>query len=230
MKILCISDTHSLHRQIPLDWLSNEGNEIDTIIHAGDVSNTGTLQQIENFCEWYDSLNFTNKIFICGNHDWGFQKQPEAVAEIISRYPSITYLQDSSVIIDGVKIYGSPWQPFFFNWAFNLQRGNELKEKWDLIESDCHVLITHGPVHGLVDMTEGGEFVGCEELLDTINNRLDKMLVSACGHIHSAHGQTYKDNKLYINASTLNERYLVAYNPIIINIDTDLGNTDIIQY
>lgn len=229
MKILNISDTHTKHRQIPLEWLSNRNGEIKTIIHAGDISNIGRLDEIEDFCKWYDSLEFVNKIFIAGNHDWGFQRKPEEVAEIIAKYPSITYLQDSSVTIDGIKIYGSPWQPFFFNWSFNLQRGKEIQEKWELIDLDCDILITHGPVQGFVDMTPHGEFVGCESLLDTVVNKLDNMLLSVCGHIHCAHGHVYGENKLYVNASTLNESYMVAYKPIIVEIDKENKIANIIE-
>jgi hypothetical protein len=28
-----------------------------------------------------------------------------------------------------IKIWGSPWQPEFHNWAFNLPHGEKIKEK-----------------------------------------------------------------------------------------------------
>jgi hypothetical protein len=50
------------------------------------------------------------------------------------------------VIIEGVKIYGSPWLPSYHDWAFNLERGGEvLKQKWEQIPNGTDVLITHGP-------------------------------------------------------------------------------------
>jgi hypothetical protein len=105
------------------------------------------------FCRWFNSLDqYKHKIFIAGNHDWGFQTHPEDVSDILKWYPNITYLQDSSVEIEGIKIYGSPWQPEFFQWAFNLQRGPEIQEKWDMIPLDTDILITHGPVYGHGDL------------------------------------------------------------------------------
>ena len=82
MKIIAISDTHNQHNKIPLKYLENTG--CDVLIHAGDVSGMGSLTEIENFCKWYHGLDFPNKIFIAGNHDWGFQTKPKEVAEIIS--------------------------------------------------------------------------------------------------------------------------------------------------
>jgi len=54
-------------------------------------------------------------------------------------------VQDSSINIEGIKIYGSPWQPSYHDWAFNLERGEAIRKKWDLIPGDTDVLITHGP-------------------------------------------------------------------------------------
>ena len=59
-----------------------------------------------------------------------------------------TYLEDSASIIEGYKVYGSPWQPEFCDWAFNLERGQPCRDKWKLIPDDTDVLITHGPPHG----------------------------------------------------------------------------------
>ena len=221
MKIALISDSHGLHHQIPLNWLDNKDNEIDTIIHAGDISNMGYLHEIEDFCKWYDSLNFANKIFCAGNHDWGFSKKPKEVAEILSNYPSITYLQDNFVIIDGVKIYASPHQPEFYSWAFNLKRGKKLQDKWDMINSDTDILVTHGPCYGLCDLTPDGRFVGCEDLLNTIVTKLDNVLLHVSGHIHHSYGFTYKHGKTFVNAATVNERYNIANKPIIIEFNKE---------
>jgi len=217
MKILTISDTHSQHRRVPKEWLV----PADMIIHAGDVSNVGKLNEIEDFCMWYDSLDYKYKIFCAGNHDWGFQREPDKVAEIIAAYPSITYVQDEMIIVDGVKIYCSPWQPEFMNWAFNLERGEEIKEKWDAINEECEILVTHGPVYGILDLAPGDRYVGCVDLLETITIRLKKLSTHICGHIHGAHGSEYKHGKTFINASVLNERYIIAYKPILLEFDKE---------
>jgi len=216
MNILCISDTHTKHNKIPKEWLL----PADTIIHAGDISSRGYLHEIENFLKWFDSLDYTNKIFIAGNHDFGFQKfnsDNDSVMSLLQAYPNITYLMDSFVVIDGIKIYGSPWQPEFYNWAFNLKRGKPLADKWSLIPLDTDILITHGPVNGLLDMTLDGQFVGCEELLDVVSTKLN-LKAHICGHIHCGYGTAYRLETTFVNASTLNERYEVMNRPIMLEI------------
>jgi len=217
MKILCISDTHGKHNQIPLEWLE----PADIIIHAGDISNVGELKEIESFCSWFSKLDqYTHKIFIAGNHDFGFQRfnaDYDEVMSLLKTYPNITYLMDSEIVIDGIKFYGSPWQPEFFNWAFNLKRGTPLRDKWNLIPLDTDVLITHGPAYGFLDMTPNGEYVGCEDLLDVIATKL-KIQAHICGHIHCGYGTAYREGIQFINASTLNERYDVHNEPILIEI------------
>lgn len=37
-----------------------------------------------------------------------------------------TYLEDSGTVIEGIRFYGSPWQPEFFGWAFNAKRGGDI--------------------------------------------------------------------------------------------------------
>jgi len=39
-----------------------------------------------------------------------------------------TYLEDSECVVDGVRIYGAPWQPEFCGWAFNASRGAPLDQ------------------------------------------------------------------------------------------------------
>ena len=224
MRILLLSDTHGKHKNIPKEWLV----PADVIIHAGDISNMGYLDELESFYKWYDSLDYTHKIFIAGNHDWGHQTKPKDVTEIMKDYPSITYLEDSSVTIDGVEIFGSPWQPEFYNWSFNLPRGEKLQEKWDAIPKSTSILVTHGPVAGILDMAPDGRFVGCENLLETIKNKLN-IKMHVCGHIHCAAGNLYKDGVLYVNAATLNERYTVQYRPTLVDYDTELGVASVIE-
>ena len=218
MKILTISDTHTKHKKIPKEWLL----PADVIIHGGDVSSQGFIHEAESFLKWFDSLDYEHKIFIAGNHDFCFEKtnnNHDKIMSLLKTYPKITYLNDSGCEIEGVKFYGSPWQPEFYDWAFNLTRGPIIQEKWDLIPLDTDVLITHGPPYGIGDLVpyRGGEFVGCRDLLDTISTKL-KIKLHVCGHIHYSYGIVHKNGIDFINASTLNESYDVANKPILIEI------------
>ena len=129
----CISDTHGYFPPLPAG---------DLLIHAGDSLHSNTFFGVEKLKSWFDTLKFKHKILIAGNHDFIFQDYKEECKEILQ--DSVIYLHDSSTIIEGFKIYGSPYTPAYNNWAFNLQP-EELKEKWSLIPGDTDILVTHGP-------------------------------------------------------------------------------------
>ena len=218
MKILCISDTHTQHKLIPTRFIENADNGIDTIVHAGDVSGRGYKGEITDFLKWYDKLNFKNKILIAGNHDFFFEEgKPEDIAAMLAEYPNITYLNDSGIEIDGVKFWGSPVQPWFYNWAFN-RKGTDICKHWDMIPNDTHVLLTHGPVKGYLDMTQRGKPVGCPYLLEKIT-QMSNLKLHVCGHIHEAYGRMdFPDGGIFVNASVLNLRYEMAHHPIQVEI------------
>jgi len=214
MKITFISDTHNKHK-----FVANDLPGGDLLIHAGDLSSMGYEHEIREFCKWFNNIdNYTHKVFIAGNHDWGFQNNVEIVKEILGLYANITYLQDNSTLLgeDMVSVYGSPWQPEFYNWAFNLPRqGVELKEKWDNIPNNTDILITHGPAYGYVDKVIGRtENLGCELLTERIKELKPKIHV--CGHIHTGYGYTFDGDTHYINASVLNESYVYYNKPLTI--------------
>lgn len=72
---------------------------------------------------------------------------------------SCIYLQDSSVTLYGIKVYGTPWQPWFGGWAFNLERGETILEKWNLIPNDADIVMSHGPPLGLIKFIEKNGFI-----------------------------------------------------------------------
>jgi hypothetical protein len=122
------------------------------------------------------------------------------------------------VDIDGLKIYGSPWQPEFFNWAFNLPRnGSELESKWNLIPEGLDILITHGPPWGVLDLAPRGLNVGCELLSKRVMEVSPKIHVF--GHIHSSYGQKNFNGVEFINASVLGEDYNPTNDPVKIDYD-----------
>lgn len=208
MRFVAISDTHGKHQQLILP-------EGDVIIHAGDVSMRGEAYEIENFLNWFDQLDYQHKIFISGNHDFYFERTGDA--EIQKLIPSsIIYLNDSGAKIGSIKIWGSPISPWFFNWAFNRHRGDEIKKHWDLIPGDADIVITHGPVYKILDKTTTGKLVGCEDLLQKINEV--KPAVHICGHIHEAYGSSANECTRFFNASILNEHYHAVNKPFVFDL------------
>lgn len=223
-KITVISDTHGKHKQITKDLPGG-----DILIHAGDISSMGYEHEVQQFCKWFDNIdNYDTKVFIAGNHDWGFQNNVERIQEIVNSYKTIDYIQDDSFSLyfnspndefpeDNIHFYGSPWQPEFYNWAFNLPRnGSELMEKWNNIPDNTDILITHGPAWGYVDQVIGKtEHLGCELLTQRIKTIKPKIHI--CGHIHSGHGYKFDGDTHFINASVLDEDYVYTYKPLTFN-------------
>ena len=240
MRIVCISDTHSLQHN-----MLHEIPKGDVLIHAGDISNKGGERDVTEFIHWFQNIEgFDTKIFIAGNHDFCFERvnqphhkgdydwlnnlmAPENLAQ-----SDVYYLEDNFMTIEypefsrPIKFYGSPWQPWFYDWAFNLPRlGIELQEKWNMIPEDTDVLITHGPPNGYGDLVNNwrqpNTNVGCECLI----NRIGEInpLINVFGHIHEGYGVELGNKTLFVNASTCNSKYNPINKPIIIDLQEIYG-------
>lgn len=187
----------------------------DVLVHAGDFSNMGTEREVQKATQWLARLPHQWKIVVAGNHDRFFEEEPELARAYLE--PGIIYLQDSGCEIAGIRFWGSPWQPWFYNWAFNLPRkGAKLREKWSLIPLDTDVLITHGPPHGTLDavqprftplgMTQAGTGpLGCEEL--AIRLHVVQPRLHVFGHIHGGYGCREQNGTTFVNASVCDEDY-----------------------
>ena len=220
MKITFISDTHTKHHQVTSQLPGG-----DLLVHAGDFTSRGYEHEVDGFFDWFNSLdNYTNKIVIAGNHDLMFEDDPMLAKDIISHYPNVTYLQDDLEVIgenysDSVKIWGSPWQPEFYNWAFNLPRmGWELQQKWDDIPLNTDILVTHGPAWGHLDTVVGKSVnLGCELLAERL--KVLKPKIHVFGHIHSGYGYKFVDGTHYFNAAVLGEDYVFTQKPMTVEWD-----------
>jgi len=182
------------------------------LIHAGDVSHRGKKEEVIDFVQWFSKQKFQYKIFVAGNHDFFFEKtSEEEIREVIPE--NIIYLNDSEIIIDGIKIWGSPITPWFFNWAFNRKRGEEIRKHWDLIPVDADILITHGPAYGFLDVISNEQHVGCQDLLRKV--LVVKPKIHVCGHIHESYGSIHRSGIQFINASQVDEVYQLANKPLV---------------
>lgn len=239
MRITLFSDPHTKHNRIvtskslrkpdqPLDFPGG-----GLLMCAGDVMSSGyDYTEFEDFCKWFDGIdNYDTKIFIGGNHDRVIQDDPEWSKGILTGYKNIDYLQDEDCVLyfdgpngdhpeDNIRIYGSPWQPEFRSWAFNLPRnGDELKSKWDAIPDDTDILITHTPPWGTLDDVEGkrGIHLGCELLAERVKQIKPK--IHLFGHIHSGYGYYFDGHTHFFNVSILNEQYQYTQAPITFDWD-----------
>jgi len=195
LRIVAISDTHAQHRAVDVP-------DGDVLIHAGDMTRHGDLDEVRDLNDFLGGLPHRVKLVIAGNHDFCFQDDREQAAALLS---NCVYLQDEAFEFDGLAIWGSPWQPWFHDWAFNLERGAALRAKWDLIPAGTDILITHGPPAGHGDRTARGEAVGCRDLLEAVERLRPRLHVF--GHIHEAAGVTRNEHTTFVNACSCDLRY-----------------------
>ena len=211
LRIVAISDTHGLHADLAVP-------AGDILIHAGDLTMNGDEDDVIAFNAFLGELPHPDKIVIAGNHDFCFERDPKHCARLLT---NAIYLQDSAVVLHGLKFYGSPWQPWFYDWAFNLRRGQPLQEKWNLIPPDTDVLITHGPPQGIHDFTSDGEHAGCADLLAAVMRIQPRLHVF--GHIHEGWGRTSEMHTTFINASICTLDYRPINPAMVFDCEKDQG-------
>lgn len=124
--------------------------------------------------------------------------------------------------IYGLKIYGTPWQPEFCKWAFNVPRGKDCLDKWELIPANIDVLISHTPPLGHGDLCCTNVRAGCVELLSTVQQRV-KPKYHVFGHVHEGYGITSDGKIIFINASTCDINYLPHNPPVVFDITLPPG-------
>jgi Icc-related predicted phosphoesterase len=200
MRIAIVSDTHGWNQRLQVPGA-------DLFLHAGDLTRRGTEGEIRQALDWIASLPHRHKVFIAGNHDFLFEDDPERARALVP--PGVVYLDDSGTEIEGLRIWGSPVQPRFFDWAFNRDRGADIRRHWDLIPERTDLLVTHGPPLGILDRTARGPNVGCEELLERL--AATEVRLHVFGHIHEARGIAEEEiagrRRLFCNACSLTLGY-----------------------
>ncbi|XP_064489974.1 metallophosphoesterase domain-containing protein 1-like [Ornithodoros turicata] len=233
IRFVCISDTHSFTNE-----MTHKVPPGDVLLHAGDFTRRGSLQEVICFNDFLGSLPHRHKFVIAGNHELSFDPskvkhsapysiqtpQQDITRQAKQHLRNCVYLEDQAVSVYGIKIYGSPWQPEFAGWAFNVPRGRQLLDIWDRIPEDTDVLLTHTPPIGHGDLCIMGTHVGCVELLSVVQKRV-KPLYHIFGHIHEGYGITSDGQTTFINASICNIQYRPVNPPIIFDIPLPQGVT-----
>ncbi|CAD8061222.1 unnamed protein product [Paramecium sonneborni] len=223
---VCISDTHGLLGTSPD---KNASKSImpkgDVLIHCGDFTNYGEIEGIRKFKKWLIEQPFKHKILIAGNHDRSFDqiKYPQLYNQMKEEIEDLKnqchYLYNNSCIIEGYKIWGSPYSLEFCNWAFQLDPRNA-KQFWNQIEEGTDIVVTHGPSYGHGDLVDNSGNVGDIELLNKIKQIKPKYHLF--GHIHEGYGITEEkvDENIikFVNCSSLNEYYKITNLPYIFEL------------
>jgi hypothetical protein len=183
IRVICISDTHNTQPKLP---------DGDILLHAGDLTQSGSLEELQSQIEWLDSQPHKFKVVIAGNHDLCLDdSKKEAYGEnnkaVQIDWRSLIYLKDSSITLRmqggrPLKIYGSPWTPKHGNWAFQYPRAGQ--DRWKgSIPDDIDILLTHGPPKHHLDLGH----LGCAFLLQEVHAKPPPLHVF--GHIHAGYGR-----------------------------------------
>ena len=222
MRLVILSDTHAQ----PLSkWVIPAG---DVLIHAGDFcqGRTVPLDAVRTFNDEMAALPHEHKLLVGGNHDWPLQLEAEAARAMLT---AVTYLEDGGVTINGVRFYGSPWQPDYRFWAFNLpRRCLELKAKWAAVPDDTDVLITHSPAFGILDWSRSSqENVGCELLRRRLETFSPKLHIF--GHVHESRGHEENNGTIHVNAASVDIDYEPVNTPVVVDLDETTGKVTVVQ-
>lgn len=199
LKVVAISDTHDQMHKIKVP-------DADILIHNGDFSNSGSRTNHYEFIKQYASLPHKYKLLTAGNHDGWSYKNPELFKELCEDY-LIHFLVDEEIVIEGKRIYMSPYSPTFGTWYWMKDRGEPIAKVWNKIPTGLDILCTHGPAYGILDVSVySNTYCGCEELLKAIEEKKPKYHLF--GHIHKWGGQVRKnESTTFYNTSVCDERY-----------------------
>lgn len=220
IRIVCISDTHSLVENVQPPFNIPDG---DILIHAGDFTNQGNLDKVEEFNSWLGSLPHRHKVVIAGNHDLSFDyekiQRPE-LREAKSLMTNCIYLEDSTITIEGLKIYGTPRTPLYGHHLVGFMISRSDVQMWEeacaKIPTDTDILISHGPPLGILDANYKGEMCGSEVLLRHVVERV-KPKYHIFGHIHESYGIATNGSTVFANAATCNIGFpMTATNPPLV--------------
>jgi len=204
MKILHISDTHGFHAKFP----DERFKDIDVVVHSGDCSNYfdpyRNYHEVLDFIEWYKKVPVKHKIYVAGNHDTSIERKKITPEDF--KAAGITYLENQSTIIDGVKFYGTPITPTFGQWAFMKAR-EKTNIIWETIPDDTDVLIVHGPPKGIRDLSydrQGNlEFCGDNALLKRCMTLRKTLMFMCFGHIHNMDGVLNQGTSTFATTQTV---------------------------
>ncbi|KAG5980952.1 hypothetical protein E4U55_003462 [Claviceps digitariae] len=187
LSVVCVSDTHNSRPVLP---------DGDILIHAGDLTQSGSQSELDAALSWIRSLPHQHKVVVAGNHDLLLDPACDGPA---GRSPArrheldwsgIVYLHNEARTLScsnvrTVSVYGSPLSPKHGNWAFQYPRATDVDVWADTVPEQVDVLVTHGPPRGHGDLLK----YGCEHLLRALWRVRPRLHV--CGHIHEGYGSEW---------------------------------------
>ena len=206
MRIVCISDTHELHRGLAVP-------PGDLLIHAGDFTFFSRRPWMYgDFDLWLGELPHAHKIVILGNHDYLLEEPQERTV-----ITNATLLVDSGVVVAGLRIWGSAVGPLY-GGAFGMSLAAHRKKHWARIPDDTDILITHDPPFGILDhRPRSKRREGCPELMEAVLQTRPRLHVF--GHLHAGYGTLRTPETIFVNASLLGDTGSLDRQPTVIDLD-----------
>jgi Icc-related predicted phosphoesterase len=204
MRIVLISDTHGLHRELAVP-------AGDLLIHAGDITtNSKPDWMYRHFDIWLGELPHRHKIVIPGNNDYLLEDPKER--KVIT---NAIMLVDSGVEIEGLKIWGSPVTPLY-GGAFGKSRPEDREKLWASIPEGLDILVTHTPPFAILDHSlPSGPREGCPYLFAEVFRARPRLHVF--GHIHAGYGTLRTDDTVFVNASLLSDDGRLSRKPLVVD-------------
>lgn len=221
MRVVFLSDTHTYRPAVP---------DGDLLIHCGDCLGHpaaddfrhGMLPELQPFLDWFGELPHPHKVLVAGNHDWVFERMP-ALARQMCEEHGVIYLEDQGKRVGGLYLYGTPAQPYYCGWAFNVDDELDLEERYQHIPGGLDILITHCPPFGILDEARHDfkvHNIGPKSLREAVERA--KPRVHAFGHCHMGYGQKQIGETLFINAAiwwTLGANPKPKNAPVVIDLE-----------
>jgi Icc-related predicted phosphoesterase len=221
VRFVCISDTHHMHEKL---GVLPDG---DVLILSGDLTFKAYtdldlgIQQLRDLNEYLGQQSHRHKIVIAGNHDQCcVMLGQEKVQQILT---NATYLEESLIEIEGLRIFTDPVSLQNFGWspnsAYQIPRNSEqVKTKYEKLiekfeENSIDIIVTHGPPYQRCDKNWGWQEQGCKHLRKFVDHVKPKYHVF--GHLHEAFGVEQTEDTTFINASSCNMGNWIEYTPIV---------------
>ncbi|KOC17314.1 Ser/Thr protein [Aspergillus flavus AF70] len=205
-RFVCVSDTHG-YTPAEAGFKLPAG---DVLIHAGDLTNQGSITELRKTINWVAAADFEVKIVICGNHDITLDpnfyakhgpkfhnqrlEDPQECIEVVTASSSIVFLRHQSALVrltrpNGpntiFKVFGSPFSQSPGTWAWGYE-SVDAAALWSRIPLDTDLVVTHTPPHSHCDRRATGGSVGCEALRQALARVRPSLAI--CGHVHESRG------------------------------------------
>jgi Icc-related predicted phosphoesterase len=205
MRVVCVADTHGLHRQLEVPG----GN---LLVHAGDFTfNSEPPSVVSDFNAWLGAIPHRHKVVVPGNHEFVLEEPRNRGA-----ITNAILLIDSGVEVEGISIWGSPVTPLYGD-AFGKSRPEDRQRHWAQVPEGLDILITHGPPFAILDHGGSAERrEGCPYLFEPVFRARPRLHVF--GHIHAGYGTLWTSNTVFVNASLLGGSGSLDREPIVIDL------------